>query len=154
MELCKNIRVFVLDHSTCGGVILCYKEILSFVLMDAVVSDSIEILIFKVLDTSGHVTLCCSCYRPPSQAALLLEYLTSSIDHLMIEKECHHTIIVGNPNQHMVQASFDSFLAVFDLTNHVSFPTYCTGTLDPVITDLPENTVACSPLTLLVVRLC
>lgn len=96
----------------------------------AAVGDSIEIL-------------CCSWYRPLSKGSLLLEYFTSNLDHLIIGYKYHHIIIVGALNQHMTQANFDSFLAVFALTKHVNSPAYCSGSsLGPVFTDLPDNTLA------------
>ena len=50
-------------------------------------------------------------------------------------------------NQHLVARSFEDFLAIFGLHNHVDFPTHISGSsLDPVITDLTENLVRCSSL--------
>ena len=54
---------------------------------------------------------------------------------------------MGDLNQHLVARRFEKLLTVYDLTNHVTFPTHISGSsLDPVISDLPEGVVVCRPL--------
>ena len=56
-------------------------------------------------------------------------------------------MIVGDMNQNIIMRSFDNFLNVFGLSNHVTFATHLSGSsLDPVITDLPDSMVSCQPL--------
>ena len=136
------------DRSTLGGgVALCHKETLHLQIIETPIPDGLEIIIFKIIDAHGQGTLCCGCYRPPSQGTALFDFLMDNLDQLMMEHKCEHVVILGDLNQHIVQATFDNLLAVFDLTNHVRFATHSSGSsLDPVVTDFPTPTVSCSPL--------
>ena len=56
-------------------------------------------------------------------------------------------IILGDMNQHLVARCFEELLTVYGLKNHVNFPTHISGSsLDPVVTDFPENLVCCRSL--------
>lgn len=130
-----------------GGVALCYKENLNLQVINFPTPSDLEILIFKLIDNEGKGTLCCGCYRPPLQGSGLLEFLVANLDQLLTANGCENILIIGDLNQHIVQVDFDSMLAVFNLENHVTFPTHSSGSsLDPVVTDLPSHTVHCSPL--------
>ena len=55
--------------------------------------------------------------------------------------------MVGDLNYHIEQHAYKNFLAVHGLTDHVIFPTHERGgTLDPVISDLQEDTLRCHQL--------
>jgi len=50
-------------------------------------------------------------------------------------------------NQNIIARTFEDFLTVFGLNNHVNFPTHDSGSsLDPVITDFQDSLVFCYPL--------
>ncbi|XP_045118152.1 uncharacterized protein LOC123508465 [Portunus trituberculatus] len=50
-------------------------------------------------------------------------------------------------NQHLVARSFEELLTVHGLSNYVDFPTHTSGSsLDPVVSDLPDSVVTCTPL--------
>ena len=136
------------DHNTQGGgVALCYKSSLSVVVLDTLIPAWLEVITFKVIGDGGRGTLCIGCYRPPSQGPALTTYLSDNIDRLMSAHQCNNIIIIGDLNPRGIQAAFDSLLAVFDLQNHVTFPTHRSGSsLDPVVTDFPSHEVRCSPL--------
>ena len=106
----------------------------------------LEMIILKISDKNGKSVLCVGCYRPPSQGTALFDYLTANIDAMMVANQCEN-IIVGDLNQNTVREAFTSLLIVHDLHNHVTFPTHISGSsLDPVVSDLPPNTVQCSSL--------
>ena len=91
--------------------------------------------------------LCIGCYRPPSQGTALFDYLTVNIDAMMVANQCDNIMIIGDLNQNTVREAFMTLTVVHDLHNHVTFPTHISGSsLDPVVTDLPPNTVQCSSL--------
>ncbi|XP_050721117.1 uncharacterized protein LOC127000986 [Eriocheir sinensis] len=76
-----------------------------------------------------------------------IHFLHTNLDQLMQQHSCSHILIVGDLNQHLVARVFDDLLTVHGLTNHVTFPTHNSGSsLDPVISDLPEDIVTCRPL--------
>ena len=136
------------DRSTQGGgVAFCYKTSLNVVVLDTPIPAGLEVILLKVVGAEGRGTLCVGCYRPPSQGTAVLDYLTNNIDSLLTTHHCDNIIIVGDLNPRGVQHAFNSLLDVFDLTNHVTFPTHRSGSiLDPVITDLEAHEVKCSPL--------
>ena len=130
-----------------GGVALCYKENLQIQIIDTSTPPGIEIIIFKIIDSDGRGTLCCGCYRPPSQGTQLLDFLSDNLDRLLMDNNCHKIFVFGDLNQRRIQEPFDQLLAMYNLSNFVNFPTHSSGSsLDPVITDLPHHTVRCSPL--------
>ena len=130
-----------------GGVAFCFKTILNVVILDTPIPAGLEILLLKITNKDGQGTLCVGCYRPPSQGVALMDFLSENLDHLLTTHRCDSVVILGDLNPRGIQRAFDSFLAVFDLTNHVTFPTHRSGSiLDPVITDLPSHNVYCFPL--------
>ena len=129
-----------------GGVAFCYKIILNVVILDTPIPAGLEIIIIKMINKDGHGTLCVGCYRPPSQGAAFMELLNENLDHLLTTHRCDSVIILGKLNPRGIQRAFDSFLAVFDPTNHVKFPTHRSGSiLDPVIKDLLCHNVSYFP---------
>ncbi|KAG0715309.1 hypothetical protein GWK47_012230 [Chionoecetes opilio] len=91
--------------------------------------------------------LLCVCYRPQWKGRQPIEYLHTHLNDLLQQHTCEHVVIIGDMNQHLVARSFDDFLTVYGLTNQVDFPTHISGSsLDPVISDLPDSVVTCSPL--------
>lgn len=130
-----------------GGVALCYKDDLQLQIIDTDIPIGLEVIIFKLIDREGRGILCCGCYRPPSQGTQLLDFFMDNLDNLLKLHNCHNIILFGDMNQHRIQEAFDHLLAVYDLQNHVDFPTHSSGSsLDPVLTDLPLDTVSCFPL--------
>ena len=86
-------------------------------------------------------------YRPPRQGPSSLQYLTDKLDDLLIEYSCSHVLVVGNLNYHLERHAYESLLTIQGLTYHVTFPTHERGgTLDPVISDLQEDTLQCHQL--------
>ena len=56
-------------------------------------------------------------------------------------------MVVGDLNLHLEQSAYENLLTVQGLTDHVTFPTHeRRGTLDPVISDLQEDTLRCHQL--------
>lgn len=132
-----------------GGVAFCFKESLNVQVVEPPVPAprELELLILKVTDAHGKGLLCIGCYRPPTQGAVLLDYLTENIDNMMVANQCESVVIIGDLNQHIVRDAFNTLLVVHDLKNYVTFPTHSSGSsLDPVVTDLPPHSVQCSPL--------
>ncbi len=127
----------------------CYKESLSVRVVEPPMTAprELELLMLKVTDTHGKGLLCIGCYRPPSQGAVLLNYLTDNIDNVMMANQCENVVIIGDLNQNIVRDAFNTLLVVHDLKNYVTFPTHSSGSsIDPVVTDLPSPSVQCSPL--------
>ena len=55
-----------------------------------------------------------------------------------------NTVIVGDLSQQIVHRDFTELIVVHGLTNHVNFPIHIHGaSLDPVLTDLPSDSVQC-----------
>ncbi|KAG0712665.1 hypothetical protein GWK47_017958 [Chionoecetes opilio] len=99
------------------------------------------------IERDEDAILLCVCYRPQWQGREPIEYLHTHLDDLLQQHTCEHVVIIGDMNQHLVARSFDDFLTVYGLTNQVDFPTHISGSsLDPVISDLPDSVVTCSPL--------
>ncbi|KAG0716722.1 hypothetical protein GWK47_009008 [Chionoecetes opilio] len=104
-------------------------------------------MFFKIWTHHHSAILLCVCYRPQWQGREPIEYLHTHLDDLLQQHTCEHVIIIGDMNQHLVARSFDDFLTVYGLTNQVDFPTHISGSShDPVISDLPDSVVTCSPL--------
>ena len=132
-----------------GGVAFCHKETINVQVVEPPVPAprELELLTLKVIDAQGKGLLCIGCYRPPSQGAVLLEYLIENIDSMMVANQCSNVMIIGDLNQNSVKNAFNTLLVVHDLKNYVTFPTHNSGSsLDPVVTDLPPHSVQCSPL--------
>jgi len=136
------------DRNTSGGgIALCHRNTVPIQVIDYPVQENLELILWKIIDGKGKSTLCCGCYRPPSQGTIITEFLINHLDNMLSYSQCENLIIVGDLNQHTIQANFDSMLALYDLTNHVNFATHSSGSsLDPVVTNFPEDTVRCSPL--------
>lgn len=137
------------DRSTQGGgVAFCYKEFANIQVIEPAqpIPVELELLILKVTGCAESI-LCIGCYRPPSQGTLLFDYLANNLDTMMITNQCKNVILIGDLNQNVVSGAFNTLLVTHDLQNHVTFPTHISGSsLDPVVTDLPPDTVLCSPL--------
>ncbi len=60
---------------------------------------------------------------------------------------CQHILLVGDLNYHLERDAYENLLTVQSLKDHVTFPTHERGgTLDPVISDLEEDTLSCHQL--------
>ncbi|KAG0724945.1 hypothetical protein GWK47_039548 [Chionoecetes opilio] len=105
-------------------------------------------MMFFRLWTSRHKTILqCICYRPQWQGNDPIHFLHSNIDTLLLQHNCNHLIVVGDMNQHLVTRQFEDLLIEYGLNNPINFPTHISGSsLDPVITDLPEEVITCLPL--------
>ena len=128
------------DRSTQGGgVALCHKSSLDLTVLDTPIPERLEIIIFKIKGAGGRGILCMGCYRPPTQGTILVDFIAENIDRLMTVHQCDNVLILGDLNPPGIRIAFESLLAVFDLQNHVTFPTHRSGSLlDPVITDLTK----------------
>ena len=134
-------------RGTFGGVAVCFNKNLSVQPLDVTIPAHLEMMFFRLWTKHHGCTLLCVCYRPQWQGAEPLQFLHTHLDRLLQQYSCTSTIIVGDLNQHMVARSFEELLTVYGLTNHVTFPTHILGgSLDPVISDLPEEAVTCRPL--------
>ena len=63
-------------------------------------------------------------YRPPRQGPASLQYLTETLDELMLAHRCRHVMVVGDLNHHLEQGAYENLLTVQDLTDHVTFLTH------------------------------
>ena len=134
-------------HGTFGGIAVCFREGLPVEALDVDMERNLEIMFFRVWLKKREPLLLCVCYRPQWQGSDPIHFLHANIDTLLLQYSCKHLIVVGDMNQHLVARQFASLLNVFGLNNHVNFPTHTSGSsLDPVITDLPEEAVTCHPL--------
>ena len=134
-------------QDTHGGVAVCFRSNIHVQVIDPEMPEQLELSFFKLWLKSGERVLLCVCYRPQWQGSLPIEYLNNNIDRIMQQYSCDNFILVGDLNQHLVARSFDDLLNIHGLTNHVNFPTHVSGSsLDPVVTDLPENSIKCEAL--------
>ena len=134
-------------HGSKGGVAVCFKTELHIQPLDPEIPDPLEIMFFKLIVNSSHSVLICALYRPQWQGRQPLDFLLNNLDSLMIQNNCSNVMLLGDWNQHLVQDTFDELLVVYDLHNHVDFPTHQAGSsLDPVISDLPDLLESCEPL--------
>ncbi|XP_045104363.1 uncharacterized protein LOC123499894 [Portunus trituberculatus] len=132
-----------------GGVAFCHKETLNVQVVEppTPVPRELELIALKIIDGNGKGLLCVGCYRPPWQGSVLLDYLTENLDTMSTASQCDSVVVLGDLNQHMVQEAFNTLLVVYNLHNHVTFPTHRSGSsLDPVVTDLPRHSIQCFPL--------
>ncbi|XP_045133977.1 uncharacterized protein LOC123517690 [Portunus trituberculatus] len=66
---------------------------------------------------------------------------------MMVANKCENVIIIGDLNQNTVSEAFNTLMVVHDLHNYITFPTHRSGSsFDPVVTDLPSDTIQCSSL--------
>ena len=130
-----------------GGVAVCHREGLQLQHLSVPAPEEMEVMFFRLLLTDGTAVLLCALYRPQWQGAAPLAFLTDQLDNLLASHDCQNTVIVGDLNQHLVNRAFTELTVVHGLTNHVTFPTHTRGaSLDPVLTDLPGDTVQCHQL--------
>ncbi|KAK4328324.1 hypothetical protein Pmani_001267 [Petrolisthes manimaculis] len=123
-----------------GGVAVCFKEGLQSQLLDVVTPPEMEAMFFRVVLADRSALLICAMYRPPRQGP-------ASLDDLLILHRCSHVLVVGDLNHHLEQQAYENLLDVQGLIDHVTFPTHEQGgTLDPVISDLQEDTLCCHQL--------
>ncbi|ROT71085.1 hypothetical protein C7M84_010604 [Penaeus vannamei] len=133
-------------HGTFGGVAVSFHKSLSVQPLDVVLPSHLEIMFFKIW-AQHQTVLLCVCYRPQWQGSEPIVFLQTHLDELLQLHTCNHVVIVGDMNQHLVARSFEELLTVHGLFNHVDFPTHISGSsLDPVVSDLPDSVVTCSPL--------
>ena len=126
---------------------VCFKEGVQVQHLDLDTPPQIEVMFFRVelADRSG--LLLCTMYRPPRQGPGPLQYLTRTLDDLMMEHRCQHVLVVGDLNHHLERDAYETLLTVQGLTDHVTFPTHERGgTLDPVISDLQDDVIQCHQL--------
>ena len=132
---------------TFGGIAVCFRKGLTLQPLDINHPDHLEFMFFKVWTSKHESILLCVCYRPQWQGSEPLHFLKDNLDDILEEHSCQHIVIVGDLNQYLVARTFEELLTVFGMCNHVDFPTHVSGSsLDPVITDFPENMVKCSAL--------
>ncbi|XP_050730057.1 uncharacterized protein LOC127005333 [Eriocheir sinensis] len=130
-----------------GGVAVCYREDLQLQPLSAPVAEHIEAMFCRLLLADMSAVLLVALYRPQWQGSEPLTFLTDQLDTILATYDCQSTAIVGDMNQHMVSRAFTELTVVHGLTNHVTFPTHVGGgSLDPVLTDLPGDSVHCRPL--------
>lgn len=129
-----------------GGIAVCYKENMLVQTLPLHIPSWME-MFFRVTLANDEAILLVAMYRPQWQGAEPIRYLINRLDTILEAHNCQNVIIVGDLNQHLIQATFDELTVVHGLVNHVDFPTHIRGgSLDPVLTDLSEGTVQCQPL--------
>lgn len=130
-----------------GGVAVCHREGLQIQLLTVPVPEEMEVMFFRLLLDDGTAVLLCALYRPQWQGSAPLTFLTDNLDALLVTHGCQHTVIIGDLNQHLVNRAYTELTVVHGLTNHVRFATHVRGaSLDPVLTDLPGDSVLCTQL--------
>ena len=130
-----------------GGVALCHREGLQMQLLSVPSPEEMEVMFFRLLLADSTAVLLCILYRPQWQGSAPLTFLTEHLDDIMATHDCQNTVIVGDLNQHLVNGAFTELMIVHGLTNHVNFATHIRGALlDPVLSDLPGDSVMCSQL--------
>ena len=130
-----------------GGIGLCHREGLQIQQLPVLVPEELEVMFFRLLLADRSAVLLCALYRPQWQGGAPLTFLTDQLDGIMAAHDCQNTVIVGDLNQHLVSRAFTELTVVHGLTNHVTFATHQHGaSLDPVLTDLPADSVLCQQL--------
>ena len=130
-----------------GGVAVCFREGVQAQQLDVDTPAQLEVMFFRVVLADHSALLLCAMYRPPRQGPASLLYLTEALDDLLVAHRCHHVLLVGDLNHHLERDAYENLLTVQGLKDHVSFPTHERGgTLDPVISDLQEDTLSCHQL--------
>ena len=131
-------------HGTFGGIAVCFRKSLHVQPIEINIPDHFELMFFRLWTNTHDSILLCVCYRPQWQGSEPLIYLQDHLDNILNQYSCSHIIIVGDLNQYLVARTYEDLLVTHGLTNHVNFPTHISGSsLDPVITDLPDNDVRC-----------
>ena len=127
-----------------GDVTVWYQEDLQLQQLSVTAPEEMDAMFFRLLLTDKTAVLLCALYRPPWQGGAPLTFLTSRLDAIMATHGCQNTVIVGDLNQHIVHRDFTKLTVVHGLINHVNFPTHIHGaSLDPILTDLPSDSVQC-----------
>ena len=130
-----------------GGVALCFKNGTRVQILEEIIPEDLEVILFRVFDASGKPILGIGCYRPPSQGPGILHFLRDNLDRLLLKWKCKNFIIIGDLIPRNVLMTFNDFMNSLNLMNHVNFPTHIAGSmLDPVLSDLPSRVVKCSSL--------
>ena len=130
-----------------GGIAVCHKSSLQLQTLEVNTPEWMEAMFFRVVLNPNSALLLCAHYRPQWQGRAPLDFLTDHLDGLLTIHNCQHVVIVGDLNYHLVQGAYEDLLAVQGLVDHVDFPTHVQGgTLDPVISDLGDDTITCSQL--------
>ncbi|KAK8396061.1 hypothetical protein O3P69_005273 [Scylla paramamosain] len=110
-------------------------------------SNMLEVMFFRVVLANHSALLLCAMYRPPWQGHDSLLYLKEALDVLLVTHRCQHILLVGDLNHHLERDAYENLLTVQGLKDHVTFPIHERGgTLDPVISDLEEDTLNCHQL--------
>ena len=122
-----------------GGVALIYRSFLKAIKIQLPIYTTFESLCTKFTISSSSFTLL-TIYRPPnssqsvfiSEMSSLLEDLVSSTSELLITGDFNiHVDIPSDP----FSKSFSNLLEIFDLKQHITFPTHNHGhTLDLLVT--------------------
>ena len=129
------------------GVAVCYREDLQLQQLSVSAPEEMEAKFFRLFLTCKTAVLLCALYRPNWQGGAPLTFLTGQLDAIMATHDCQNTVIVGDLNQHLVHSAFTELTVVQGLTNHVNFATHIHGvSLDPVLTNLPSDSVQCYQL--------
>ena len=127
-----------------GGVAVCHREGLQLQQLPVAAPEEMEALFFRLLLSDNTSVLVCPLYRPQWQNSAPLTFLTDHLDAILATHDCQNTVIVGDLNQHLVNRAFTELITVHGLNNHVDFATHERGgSLDPVLTDLPGDSVQC-----------
>ncbi|XP_063876819.1 uncharacterized protein LOC135109359 [Scylla paramamosain] len=110
-----------------GGVAVCFREGVQAQQLDVDTPPQLEVMFFRGPDS--------------------LLYLKEALDVLLVTHRCQHFLLVGDLNHHLEHDAYENLLTVQGLKDHVTFPTHERGgTLDPVISDLEEDTLSCHQL--------
>ncbi|KAG0729688.1 hypothetical protein GWK47_029826 [Chionoecetes opilio] len=134
-------------HGTFGGITVCFREGLAVEAREVEMDRHLEMMFFRLWTSRHETILLCVCYRPQWQGNDPIHFLHCNIDTLLLQHNSNHLIVVGDMNKHLVARQFENLLTEYGLNNHVNFPTHISGSsLDPVITDLPEEVITCLPL--------
>ena len=130
-----------------GGVAVCHREGLQLQLLSVQAPEELEAMFFRLLLADKSAVLLCTIYRPPRQGGAPLTFLIDELDSIMAAHACQNIAVVGDMNQHLVSRAFTELTVIHGLTNHVTFSTHVRGcSLDPVLTDLPRDSVHCQQL--------
>ncbi|MPC38783.1 hypothetical protein E2C01_032299 [Portunus trituberculatus] len=118
-----------------GGIAVCHRDEMQVDILPVDILAVMEIVFLRVILADESGLLLCAAYRPQWQGNAPLNYLSEHLDDIMAAHNCQHVFIVGD------------LTVVQGLHNHVNFPTHQRGgSLDPVLSDLPEACVKCRPL--------
>ncbi len=124
--------------------VVCFPDSLQ---VNTLPIDIPKMLFLHIILEDKSSLLLCAVYWPQWHGNNPLHYLIDRLDDIMTTHDCQHIVIVGDLNHHLVMRAFTELTAVQGLHNHVDFPTrQCGGSLNPVLTDLPQECVQCHPL--------